>query len=101
VLSILRRSDLPRPSGRENAGVRLAADKAGWRAPPRGAVAQGLAVHASFDSFVAQVAEVSMTNGKGKVERVMCAVDRGVAVNPDVIRAQMEGCIGFALGALY
>ena len=40
-------------------------------------------------------------DGKVKVERVVCAVDCGVAVNPDVIRAQMEGCIGFALGALY
>ena len=64
-------------------------------------MAQGLAVHESFDSFVAQVAEVSMSDGKVKVERVVCAVDCGVAVNPDVIRAQMEGCIGFALGALY
>jgi isoquinoline 1-oxidoreductase beta subunit len=42
-----------------------------------------------------------MRNGKVKVERVVCAVDCGVPVNPDVIRAQMEGCIGFALGALY
>jgi isoquinoline 1-oxidoreductase beta subunit len=42
-----------------------------------------------------------MRNGKIKVERVVCAVDCGVAVNPDVIRAQMEGCIGFALSAIY
>src|ERR1700745_2581826 len=42
-----------------------------------------------------------MRNGKVRVERVVCAVDCGVPVNPDVIRAQMEGCIGFALGALY
>ena len=42
-----------------------------------------------------------MQNGKVKVERVVCAVDCGVAVNPDIMRAQMEGCIGFALGALY
>ena len=64
-------------------------------------MAQGIAVHESFGSFVAQVAEVSMKDGKVKVERVVCAVDCGVAVNPDVIRAQMEGCIGYALGALY
>jgi len=84
------------------AGVlKLAADKAGWGKPRRAGVAQGIAVHKSFDSFVAQVAEVSMRNGKVKVERVVCAVDCGVPVNPDVIRAQMEGCIGFALGALY
>src|ERR1700745_48831 len=42
-----------------------------------------------------------MRNGKVRVERVTCAIDCGVPVNPDIIRAQMEGCIGFALGALY
>jgi len=84
------------------AGVlRLAAAKAGWGKPQKAGVAQGLAMHESFDSFVAQVAEVSLKNGKVKVERVVCAVDCGIAVNPDVIRAQMEGCIGFALGAMY
>ena len=84
------------------AGVlKLAAEKAGWGKPGKRGTALGLAVHESFGTYVAQVAEVSMTNGKVKVERVVCAVDCGVAVNPDVIRAQMEGCIGFALGALY
>jgi isoquinoline 1-oxidoreductase beta subunit len=63
--------------------------------------AQGIAMHESFDTFVAQVAEVSMKNGKISVDRVVCAVDCGVAVNPDIVRAQMEGCIGFALGAMY
>ena len=84
------------------AGVlKLAAQKAGWgRATKRG-IAQGIAMHHSFETFVAQVAEVSMKNGKVKVERVVCAVDCGVAVNPDVIRAQMEGCIGYGLSALY
>ncbi len=81
--------------------LRLVADKAGWGKPVRGGVAQGIAMHHSFETYVAQVAEVSMKGGKVKVERVVCAVDCGVAVNPDVIRAQMEGCIGFALGALY
>jgi len=88
-------------SPRASAVLELAADKAGWGKPRRSGVAQGIAVHESFDTFVAQVAEVSMRNGKVKVERVVCAVDCGVPVNPDVIRAQMEGCIGFALGALY
>lgn len=81
--------------------LKLATDKAGWGKPLRAGLAQGLAVHPSFGTVVAQVAEVSMVGGKVKVERVVCAVDCGVAVNPDVIRAQMEGCIGFALGALY
>jgi isoquinoline 1-oxidoreductase beta subunit len=94
-LSLLGKS--PRAAG----VLKLAAEKAGWGKPRRSGVAQGIAVHKSFDTFVAQVAEVSMRNGKVKVERVVCAVDCGVPVNPDVIRAQMEGCIGFALGALY
>ena len=84
------------------AGVlKLAADKAGWGKPARAGLAQGIAVHESFGSYVAQVAEVSMQNGKVKVERVVCAVDCGIAVNPDIIRAQMEGGIGFALSHLY
>ena len=84
------------------AGVlRLVADKAGWgKAMPAGS-AQGIAVHESFGTAVAQVAEVTLKDGKVRVDRVFCAVDCGVAVNPDVIRAQMEGGIGFALGALY
>jgi isoquinoline 1-oxidoreductase subunit beta len=83
--------------------LELAAQKAGWDVPlPRGR-ARGIAVHESFRSFVAQVAEVSLgRDGLPKVERVVCAVDCGVAVNPDVIRAQMEGGIGYGLaGALW
>ena len=87
----------PRASG----VLKLAAEKAGWGKRMPAGSAQGLAVHESFDSFVAQVAEVSLKDGKIKVDRVVCAVDCGVAVNPDIVRAQMEGCIGFALGALY
>jgi isoquinoline 1-oxidoreductase subunit beta len=88
-------------SPRAAAVLKLAAEKAGWGKTARAGMAQGLAVHESFGSYVAQVAEVSMKDGKVKVERVVCAVDCGVAVNPDVVRAQMEGCIGFAVGALY
>jgi isoquinoline 1-oxidoreductase subunit beta len=94
-LSLLDKS--PRAAG----VLKLAADKAGWGKPRRAGVAQGIAVHESFDTFVAQVADVSMRDGKIKVERVVCAVDCGVPVNPDVIRAQMEGCIGYGLSALY
>ncbi|MDE3010763.1 MAG: xanthine dehydrogenase family protein molybdopterin-binding subunit [Pseudomonadota bacterium] len=94
-LALLKES--PRAAG----VLKLAAEKAGWGKTTRAGVAQGIAVHESFGSFVAQVAEVSLQDGKVKVERVVCAVDCGVAVNPDVIRAQMEGCIGYGLGALY
>ena len=85
---------------RHAAVLALAADKAGWgKALPKGRF-QGVAVHESFNSFVAEVAEVSVAgDGSFKVERVVCAVDCGIAVNPDVIRAQMEGGIGFGLSA--
>jgi len=95
------RLSLLEKDGRAARVLKLAADKARWGRPMRTGRAQGLAVHESFGSFVAQVAEVSMAKGKLKVERVVCAVDCGIAVNPDIVRAQMEGCIGFALGALY
>lgn len=83
---------------RQQAVLKLAAEKAGWgRTLPEGR-ALGVAVHESFHSYVAQVAEVSLQpNGGFKVEKVFCAVDCGVAVNPDVIKAQMEGGIGFGL----
>ncbi len=78
----------------------LAAAKAGWGTalpPGRG---RGVAVHESFNSYVAQVAEVSV-DGKGgfRVERVVIAVDCGVAVNPDIIEAQMEGGMAYGLAA--
>ncbi|NQD95567.1 xanthine dehydrogenase family protein molybdopterin-binding subunit, partial [Pseudomonas sp. CrR25] len=61
--------------------------------------ARGVAVHASFGSFVAQVAEVSVENGAIRVHRVVCAVDCGVAVNPAGIAAQMESGVAFGLSA--
>ena len=70
------------------------AERAGMR---RG---RGIAVHESFNTFVAEVAEVSVrSDGTFTVDRVVCAVDCGLAVNPDQVRAQMEGGIGFALSA--
>jgi isoquinoline 1-oxidoreductase subunit beta len=88
--------DAPRHLGVLN----LAAEKAGWGQPLPAGKGRGVAVHKSFDSYVAQVAEVSVApDGKIKVDRVVCAVDCGVPVNPDVIKAQMEGAIGFGLGA--
>ena len=84
-----------------HAGVlKLAAEKAGWGSKlPEGRF-RGVAVHESFKSYVAQIAEVSVrADGSAKVERVVCAIDCGVAVNPDVVAAQMEGGIGYGLGA--
>lgn len=59
----------------------------------------GFAAHGSFATDVAQVAEVSVTNGKIKVHKVVCVVDCGIAVTPDIVRAQMEGAIMFGLTA--
>ena len=79
--------------------LKLAAEKAGWGKPHDGK-GLGIAVHESFRSFVAQVAEVAIgDDGSLKVEKVVCAVDCGIAVNPDIIVAQMEGGIGYGLGA--
>ncbi|HET8623741.1 MAG TPA: xanthine dehydrogenase family protein molybdopterin-binding subunit [Gemmatimonadales bacterium] len=78
----------------------LAAEKSGWgRTLPSGR-ARGVAVHESFGSFAAQVAEVSMEGGRIRVHRVVCAIDCGIAVNPEAIAAQMESGIAFGLGAV-
>ena len=89
-----------------HAGVlRLAADKAKWTtALPPGAQGErrgrGVAVQESFNTFVAQVAEVTVKpDGSVRVDRVVCAVDCGLPINPNNIRAQAEGAIGFALSA--
>ena len=80
--------------------LELAAEKAGWGTPLRKGQGRGIAVHESFNSYVAQVAEVTARpNGSFSVDRVVIAVDCGIAVNPDVIRAQMEGGMGFGLSA--
>ena len=61
---------------------------------------RGIAVHESFHTFVAQVAEVTVSqDGSFTVDRVVCAVDCGIIINPDVVVAQMEGGIGYGLSA--
>jgi len=89
-------SKAPRAAG----VLRAVADLARWSGPgPVNGRARGVAVVESFDSFIAQIAEVSAeSGGEPKVHKVWCAVDCGVPVNPDIIRAQMEGGIGFGLG---
>jgi isoquinoline 1-oxidoreductase subunit beta len=84
-----------------HAGVlKLAAEKAGWGTPAQAGRFRGVALAESFNSFVAQVVEVSMADGKVKVEKIVCAVDCGIAVVPDQVKAQIEGGIGFGLGAI-
>ncbi|MFB9173365.1 molybdopterin cofactor-binding domain-containing protein [Roseibium salinum] len=81
--------------------LKLAAEKAGWDTlAPEGRF-RGVAVHKSFGSYVAEVAEISFRDdGTVKVEKVTAAVDCGTPVNPDNIRAQVEGGIGYGLGAI-
>jgi isoquinoline 1-oxidoreductase beta subunit len=81
--------------------LKLAAEKAGWDRPfpkekGRG---RGVAVQESFGSVVAQVAEVTVSGDKISVDRVVCAVDCGIAVTPDVVKAQMQSGIGYGLSA--
>ena len=59
----------------------------------------GFAAHSSFNTDVAEVAEVSVENGAIRVHEVLCVVDCGVAVNPDIVRAQMEGSVMYGLTA--
>ncbi|MFM0178861.1 xanthine dehydrogenase family protein molybdopterin-binding subunit [Paraburkholderia aspalathi] len=96
------RRDLLAHEPRMRGVLELAAQKAGWdpaKPLPKGR-GRGIAVAEAFKTFVAQVAEVSVDkDGNVKVERVVCAVDCGTPINPDVIAAQMEGGIGFGLGA--
>ena len=78
----------------------LAAQKAGWGTPLPKGVGRGIATHFSFSSYVAQVIEASVSkSGAVKVHRVVCAVDCGTVVNPNIVRAQMEGGIIYGLSA--
>lgn len=85
---------------RETAVLKLAAEKAEWgkRELPEG-WGRGVAVHTSFGSTVAEIVDVSVQGSDFKVERVVAAVDCGIAVNPNVVRAQIEGGIAFGLSA--
>jgi isoquinoline 1-oxidoreductase subunit beta len=86
---------------RMKAVLELAADKAGWTTPLPKGKGRGIAVAEAFKTLVAQVAEVTVDDkGHVTVDRVVCAVDCGTPINPDVIKAQMEGGVGFGLGAV-
>jgi isoquinoline 1-oxidoreductase beta subunit len=90
----LRRSLLGKHP-RHKGVLELAAQKGGWGKPLAAGRARGIAVHESFNTFVAQVVEIS----NKKIERIVCAVDCGVAVNPNIIAMQMESGIGYGLSA--
>jgi isoquinoline 1-oxidoreductase beta subunit len=85
---------------RHKAVLELAAQQANWRAPLPECHGRGIALHKSFESFIAQVAEVSVApDGEIRVHRVVCAVDCGKVVNPNTVAAQMESGIVFGLTA--
>lgn len=79
--------------------LRTAAAEAGFMGAGTDGSAQGIALHESFGSIVAQVAEVEVKDGALQVNRVTCAVDCGRVINPDIVRQQMEGGIIFGLTA--
>src|SRR5258705_3849896 len=89
-------------SPRQKKVLEYVAEKAGWKNPLPAGRGKGIAVHESFGSVVAMVAEVSITKNNLKVHKVTVAIDCGQVVNPDTIKAQMEGCVVFGLtAALY
>lgn len=84
---------------RHRAVLELAASQAGWGKSLPAGRARGIALHESFGSICAQVAEVSVDGGQVRVHRVVCAIDCGVVVNPDTVEAQMQSAIVYGLSA--
>lgn len=87
--------------GRDRAVLEKVAELAGWDGTKvKGDRGYGVALHESFSTYVAQIVEVMNKDGLPKVTKIWCAVDCGVAVNPNVIRAQIEGGAGYGLGSV-
>jgi isoquinoline 1-oxidoreductase subunit beta len=87
-------------SPRAKAVLDLAADKAGWGQPLPERVGRGVSVQFAFRNYMAQVAEVEVSkDGAVRVRRVVCAVDCGTVINPDTVRAQIQGAIMFGITA--
>ncbi len=95
---VFRRSLLPEAS-RHRRVLDAAAEHAGWGSPLPTGTARGIAVHESFGSWCAQVAEVGLEAGRVRVRRVVAAFDCGHVVHPDIVRAQIEGGIVYGLSA--
>ena len=79
--------------------LKLAAEKADWSKPPAAGRARGIALMEGYDTYMAQVAEVSVTDGKVKVHRVVVAADLGRMVNPDTVEAQIQSSVNFGMTA--
>ena len=93
------RRQLLKEAPRYLAVLDLVASKANWGSALPAGRARGVALHESFGSIVAQVAEVSIEEGKPRVHRVVCALDCGTVVNPDTVKQQMQSSVVFALSA--
>ncbi len=94
------RLGLLRGKPRDQAVVKLAAEQSGWTRQLPVGEGRGFAYHVSFGTRVAMATEVALKEGVVKVNRIVAAVDCGTAVNPDLVVAQVEGAIGFALSAV-
>ena len=82
--------------------LEVAAREAGWHGPREGKTGRGLSVQFAFGTYMAMVVDVEVEQGEVKVQRVVCALDCGVVVNPDTVQAQVEGAVIFGLsGALW
>jgi isoquinoline 1-oxidoreductase beta subunit len=101
--SVAYRRALLDKSPRAKAVLELAAEKAGWGQPLPQGFGRGVSLQLVFATYMAQVAEVEVSRaGKVRVHRVVCAVDCGIPVNPDTIRAQIQSAIIFGItAALY
>ena len=84
---------------RHRAVLELVAQKAGWGGPLPAGRGRGIALHESFGTIVAQVAEVSIDAGRPRVHRVVCAIDCGTVIHPGIVAQQVEGSVIFALSA--
>ncbi|MBE7638260.1 molybdopterin-dependent oxidoreductase [Sneathiella sp. P13V-1] len=94
-LSLLNKQD-PKQARFANV-IETLKEKSGWVSGNK----RGFAAHFSFNSYVAAVADVTVTDNQVHVDRIHVAVDCGTAINPDVIKAQMEGGVGYGLGAIF
>ena len=79
--------------------LKLAAEKAGWGGPLPAGRFRGIALMEGYDTYMAQVAEISVTNNEIRVHRVVAVADLGRMVNPDTVEAQIQSSIAFGLSA--
>ncbi len=99
VKDALDKEERPLDTARFKGVLQLCAEKGNWGKPMETGRGRGIACHYAFHSYVANLAEVTVKNGTVKVDRIVSAVDIGVPVNPDGIRAQVESAIVYGLTA--